>query len=374
MNRVRLGDVAEVILSNIDKKSVDGQAKVRLCNFTDVYYNWAITQEMYESFMKATATNSQIDSLSIYKGMVAITKDSETKYDIGISVYIADDFDDVVLGYHCVLIKPNKDLLSGKYLNVILHSSYAQKYFENHASGSGQRYTLSKEVIEDMRIPYISIEDQNKIGNIFSKIDRKIKINKQINDNLEQQMFLIFEDMMVKAKNNKIKGKYTVAKNLAQVITGKEDANFSVLNGRYKFFTCSNTPLRCNEYFFNSSSVLIAGNGDFNIKHYSGKFNAYQRTYVLSPEKKYYALLYLSSLYRINSFKLNSSGSIVKFITKGDVENIPVFIPDNSIYLEELNKLLLLKEQNSIENEELIQLRDWLLPILMNGQATISDL
>lgn len=194
-----------------------------------------------------------------------------------------------------------------------------------------------------------------------------------INDNLEQQMFLIFEDMMVKAKNNKINGNYTVAKNLAQVITGKEDANFSVLNGRYKFFTCSNTPLRCNEYFFNSSSVLIAGNGDFNIKHYSGKFNAYQRTYVLSPEKKYYALLYLSSLYRINSFKLNSSGSIVKFITKGDVENIPVFIPDDSIYLEELNKLLLLKEQNSIENEELIQLRDSLLPILMNGQATIGD-
>ena len=185
-------------------------------------------------------------------------------------------------------------------------------------------------------------------------------------------MFLIFEDMMVKAKNNKINGNYTVAKNLAQVITGKEDANFSVLNGRYKFFTCSNTPLRCNEYFFNSSSVLIAGNGDFNIKHYSGKFNAYQRTYVLSPEKKYYAL-YLSSLYRINSFKLNSSGSIVKFITKGDVENIPVFIPDDSIYLEELNKLLLLKEQNSIENEELIQLRDSLLPILMNGQATIGD-
>lgn len=191
MNRVRLGDVAEVILSNIDKKSVDGQAKVRLCNFTDVYYNWAITQEMYESFMKATATNSQIDSLSIYKGMVAITKDSETKYDIGISVYIADDFDDVVLGYHCVLIKPNKDLLSGKYLNVILHSSYAQKYFENHASGSGQRYTLSKEVIEDMRIPYISIEDQNKIGNIFSKIDRKIEINKQINDNLAYKSLMV---------------------------------------------------------------------------------------------------------------------------------------------------------------------------------------
>lgn len=191
MSKVKLGDVSEVFLSNIDKKSVDGQIKVRLCNFTDVYYNWAITQEMYESFMKATATNSQIENLSISKGMVAITKDSETKYDIGVSAYIADDFDDVVLGYHCVLIKPNKDLLSGKYLNVIFHSSYAQKYFENHASGSGQRYTLSKELIEDMRIPYVAIEDQNKIGDIFSKIDRKIEINKQINDNLPYQSLMI---------------------------------------------------------------------------------------------------------------------------------------------------------------------------------------
>jgi type I restriction enzyme ecoDI specificity protein len=194
-----------------------------------------------------------------------------------------------------------------------------------------------------------------------------------INDNLEQQMHLIFEDMMAKATNNKIKGEFIVAKSLTQVITGKEDANFSVSNGKYKFFTCSNTPLHCDEYAFNSSSVLIAGNGDFNVKHYSGKFNAYQRTYVLSPQKEYYAILYLAALYRINSFKTGSSGSIVKFITKSDVENIPVFMPHDSKYLDELNKLVIMQEQNMLENELLVQLRDWLLPMLMNGQATISD-
>ena len=194
-----------------------------------------------------------------------------------------------------------------------------------------------------------------------------------LNDNLEQQAYLIFENMMAKAEAHRLKGKYIEAKFLTSVITGKEDANFSVPNGKYKFFTCSNKPLYCNSYAFDTSSILIAGNGDFNVKHYSGKFNAYQRTYVLTPKKEYFALLYLASLYRINSFKSSSSGSIVKFITKSDVENIPVFIPDDTAYLDELNKLLLAQEQNSLENELLVQLRDWLLPMLMNCQATIAD-
>lgn len=186
-------------------------------------------------------------------------------------------------------------------------------------------------------------------------------------------MYLIFEDMMAKAVSHKLDGKYTIAKNLTSIITGKEDANFSVPNGKYKFFTCSNTPLLCNDYIFDTSSILIAGNGDFNVKHYSGKFNAYQRTYVLTPNKDYYALVYLSSLYRINSFKSSSSGSIVKFITKGDVENIPVFIPNDTSYLHKLDKLIYLQEQITLENELFVRLRDWLLPMLMNGQATISD-
>ena len=186
-------------------------------------------------------------------------------------------------------------------------------------------------------------------------------------------MSLIYEDMMAKAMAKTIAGKFVVAKDLTDIITGKEDANFSAPNGKYKFFTCSNEPLRCDEFIFDSSSILIAGNGDFNVKHYTGKFNAYQRTYVLTPQPQYFALLYLASQYQINSFKSNSSGSIVKFITKGDVESIPVFIPNEVFYLQKLNALVRLQEQNQNENEELVCLRDWLLPMLMNGQATIED-
>lgn len=263
-----------------------------------------------------------------------------------------------------------KDGINSTFLYYLIKHSVRKLKAMTHGSVFD---TITRDTFANIEVVIPDIETQQHVAKILADIDDKVENNQSINDNLEQQMHLIFEDMMAKATNNKIKGEFIVAKSLTQVITGKEDANFSVSNGKYKFFTCSNTPLHCDEYAFNSSSVLIAGNGDFNVKHYSGKFNAYQRTYVLSPQKEYYAILYLAALYRINSFKTGSSGSIVKFITKSDVENIPVFMPHDSKYLDELNKLVIMQEQNMLENELLVQLRDWLLPMLMNGQATISD-
>lgn len=179
--------------------------------------------------------------------------------------------------------------------------------------------------------------------------------------------------MMNDAQTGNITGHNIIASALTNIATGKEDANFSSPNGKYNFFTCSSNTLKCDEYAFNASSILIAGNGEFNVKHYTGKFNAYQRTYVLMPDLKYYALLYLASMYQIKSFKSAASGSIVKFITKGDIENIPVFIPDNKAILNKFNCLLMLQEQYQKESDELASIRDWLLPMLMNGQATIKD-
>ena len=173
LKKYKLGDIAKIEISGVDKKSVDGETPVRLCNFVDVYRNWAITQKLSENFMIASAKETEI-----------ATKDSETRDDIGIPAYIADDFDNVLLGYHCALITPNDDVLDGKYLNAFMHTRYIQKYFENNASGSGQRYTLSNETIFQIPILLPSLEVQKAIGNLLSNIDRKIELNRQINDNL----------------------------------------------------------------------------------------------------------------------------------------------------------------------------------------------
>ena len=184
LKKYKLGDIAEILISSIDKKSKDGEHSVRLCNFVDVYRNWAITSNLSQSFMAATASVNNIKRFSLKKGYVAFTKDSETRDDIGIPAYIADDLDNTVLGYHCALVKPNTDILSGKYLNAFLHSDYIKKYFELNATGSGMRYTLSTETLNNIPILAPSLEMQEFIGNIFSDIDRKICLNRQINDNL----------------------------------------------------------------------------------------------------------------------------------------------------------------------------------------------
>lgn len=184
MKGYKLSEVANVEISGVDKKCVAGETSVRLCNFVDVYRNWAITSEMSKGFMEATARQAEIDRFTIRKGQVALTKDSETRDDIGISTYIADNFDDVLLGYHNALITPNPRILNGKYLNALFHTDYAKRYFAYNASGSGQRYALSTDALNSFPVLLPSLEEQEKIGNIFSSIDRKILLNHAINQNL----------------------------------------------------------------------------------------------------------------------------------------------------------------------------------------------
>ena len=164
---------------------------------------------------------------------------------------------------------------------------------------------------------------------------------------------------------------------LAPVITGKQDANFAKDNGIYNFFTCGEEVLKCDSYEFEGKSILIAGNGNFNVKLYDGKFNAYQRTYILIPEdEKFYTLIYLVIKDRIYSFKNGSRGSIVKFITKGDIENIQIPLPkdEKKDLFNKINLTTELIEKNIKQNQELASLRDWLLPMLMNGQVTVGDI
>ena len=185
MDKQKLGDIATVEISGVDKKTKDGEQEIRLCNFVDVYYNWAITTAQHDGFMFATARPNEISKFQLKKGQVALTKDSETRDDIGVPTYIADDFDDVILGYHCALITPNKDILDGRYLNALLHTDYAKKYFACNASGSGQRYALSVEALNSFPVPMIPLRNQERIGEIFSALDKKIELNRRINQNLE---------------------------------------------------------------------------------------------------------------------------------------------------------------------------------------------
>lgn len=184
MKKYKLGEIAEICTSNVDKKITPTQKTVKLCNFVDVYHNWAITKDNYAAFMTATASDDEISKFSLKKGQVAFTKDSETRDDIGIPTYIAETFDDVVLGYHTALATPDENIVTGKYLNAFMNTPFIQKYFELNATGSGMRYTLSQQTLHDIPVLTPDLSMQHKIGTFLSNIDRKISLNRQINRNL----------------------------------------------------------------------------------------------------------------------------------------------------------------------------------------------
>ena len=114
---------------------------------------------------------------------------------------------------------------------------------------------------------------------------------------------------------------------LTNISTGKLDANAAVTDGQYPFFTCSNTPLSIDRFSFDCSAILLAGNGDFNLKHYRGKFDAYQRTYVIEPILLDLQFLYFTLSKYIGELTKNQRGSAIPYLKLGDITNPLIPIP-----------------------------------------------
>jgi len=121
--------------------------------------------------------------------------------------------------------------------------------------------------------------------------------------------------------------------NLVKIKTGKLDANAAVEGGQYPFFTCSREVYAIDKYDFDCEAILLAGNnavGDFNVKHYKGKFNAYQRTYVITVNEKnrvLYRFLYFQMLKSLKKFKAQSVGAGTKFLKLRMITDLEIALP-----------------------------------------------
>ena len=120
-------------------------------------------------------------------------------------------------------------------------------------------------------------------------------------------------------------------KALYSITTGKLDANAEEPTGIYPFFTCSMFPKKINQYAFDCEALLVAGNGVVGFTQYhKGKFNAYQRTYVLSDFHNIYPLFlkyYVSNNLK-REVEQSSVGSVIQFIKLGDLQNFNIAFPE----------------------------------------------
>lgn len=173
----RLKSIAEIRISNVDKKIYPNKSIVRLCNYMDVYRNDYIENNI--SFSIGSADDNQLQKFSLKKGDVIITKDSETPEDIAIPSVVVEKVNDVVCGYHLAILRPDSDKIEGAFLMQALKLPQLRRYFYSVANGS-TRYGLTIANIEGAKIRYPSIPLQRKISDIIYNTDCVIQKTQSI--------------------------------------------------------------------------------------------------------------------------------------------------------------------------------------------------
>ena len=151
-----------------------------------------------------------------------------------------------------------------------------------------------------------------------------------------------------------------------RIRTGKLDANASSENGQYPFFTCAVEPLKIDTYSYDCECVLVAGNGDLNVKYYDGKFDAYQRTYIIESLDK--TVLTVPYLYRfldkyVETLRQQAIGGVIKYIKLGNLTEAEIPIPfvaeQNEIVvkLNKANELIAMRKEQLAKLDQLVKSR-----------------
>ena len=144
---------------------------------------------------------------------------------------------------------------------------------------------------------------------------------------------------------------------ITNIATGKKDVNEGHEDGKYPFFTCSQKEYRINDPSFDTEAILVAGNAYFNVKYYKGKFDAYQRTYVIDGFKDNIGpYLYYVLSKDVVSLTTNNQGSAVKYIKLRDLTDFTVILPPSN------------------ERSKIIDILRMVDSVLVNTQAVIDQI
>lgn len=291
-------------------------------------------------------------------------------------------------------ILPDTNLVDRLFLYAYLSQSSVKEAIASKARGAANQANISPGDVEDTDILLPSLPIQHRISSILSAYDHLIKNNLKRIKLLEELAQRTYEEYFVKFRINdeqldvnadtglpdgweKKKFKETLI-----FKTGKLDSNAMVPGGQYDFYTCAKEIFKTNSYRFEGEAVLLGGNnatGDFALFYANSKFDAYQRTYIVTSQHNSIPLEYVYYVLKkyLPHFQNISSGAATKFLTMRILDVTDIVIPPNLIF-EQFNKVakpcfeIIINLQN--QNHLLKESRDILLPRLMNGKIEVVGL
>ncbi len=221
----RLKRTCDVFPSNVDKKSYDGEAPVRLCNYTDVYYNETITDGL--DFMAATASPEQVAKFTLRAGDTIITKDSETADDIAIGAYVPKDLPGVICGYHLSLVRPN-DGTNGAFVKRLFDSIYAKSCFAVLANGL-TRVGLGQYELDNIELPFPPPAEQCAIAVFLDRETGKIDALIAEQNRLAMLLKEEIESLVLSSRNTKEMRLAQAATIVSRPVTQRKGENYEAI-------------------------------------------------------------------------------------------------------------------------------------------------
>ena len=352
-------------------------------SYKDVFNNYYAPEKL-NTLVNSTEKDRQ--KCSVKRGDVFLTRTSETTDELGMSCVALKDYENATFNGFTKRLRPLTEEIVPEYAAYFFRSSYFRAQCQSLASLI-TRASLNDGMIRRFKIRFPKEKKcQEKIGKILLTYDslienntKRIRILEKMAENLYKEWFVRFRfpgHEKVEMENGLPKGwKYVNFGKLSPIVTGKKDANFASPNGKYKFFTCSKADLMADSYSFDCFAIILAGNGDLNVKLYKGQFEAYQRTYVLTPyDISHIYISYYTIQSELDRLLVGAAGAVIKFLTKGMIEKIKIVVPDQSL-LRKFNIMLdanfKIRQNLIAQNTLLARMLDLLLPRLMSGKLEV---
>jgi len=277
------------------------------------------------------------------------------------------------LGRRLAIIRNISDDIDTLWLYYYFLSPEWKQFIQSKVIKGSTVNRISVEDFPTYTVPNISINVQHNIANILSKIDKKVALNNNINDNLAAMAYDIYMHTFFSKKPNGRLKDILVETDKSSVQVGEAKQS----TGEYPFFTSGSAILKWDTPFIDGRNCFLNTGGNADVKFYVGKAAYSTDTWCISATNDmadYLYLLLVSIKPELNQKFFQGTG--LKHLQKPLLKDRPIYIPDFDglkIFNKQVNPMFNIISENTRENQELITLRDWLLPMLMNGQATISD-